>query len=50
MKTKALIIAASIIGAIATVCTIAGFVIYGCINELNNVDFIFDIPKTEEQK
>ena len=49
MKTKALVVAASIIGAVATVCTLAGCAIYGCITELNNIEILFDLPEKEEK-
>ncbi len=47
MKKKNAIIVASVIGAVAAVCAIAGFVI-SCISDIGNIDFSCDDFETGE--
>jgi hypothetical protein len=49
MKKKSFAIIAGVIGFVAAFCTVAGFAIRGCISEIDNVDFVFDLPKKEEE-
>ena len=47
---KALIIVAGVIGAVATVCTIAGCAIYSCIANFDNMQFLIDNCIEKESK
>ena len=47
MKNKSFAIVAGVIGCVAAFCTFAGFAIHACISEINNVEILFDVPKTE---
>lgn len=48
MKKKSFIVVASIIGAVATLCTVAGFAICSCIAEIDNLQILFDVPQKED--
>lgn len=47
MKKKSIIIVATVIGTVATICTIAGFVI-SCVSNIGNIDFSCDDFETEK--
>jgi hypothetical protein len=51
MKKKIFIVITAVIGAVATVCALAGCAIYSCISNFDNVQFLIDnciTEKTEE--
>ena len=50
MKKKTLIIITSVIGTVATVCTLAGLAIYNCVANFDNIQFIIDNCVAEETK